>query len=237
MNKRLAVMMPVYNEEPVLQENVEKLLSFLENNIEIGFVLQILDSDSTDGTARIAHQCAGKNSRVGYMNIHSPGKGGKIKHFVLHSDFDYYAFIDADLPIGLERFRVILDAVMKDGADLAIASRYIGGGKSHRRMSRNIASKAYNRILNVFRILPVRDAFAGAKCWNAGVKRSVWPKVKDREWFFDTELIYHALKRGLVVREIPVVYNDLRKDSKLHAFRDGMKIGKALLKFILTRER
>jgi len=234
---QIAIIVPVYNEEKILYDNINRLYEFLHLNLHSNFEIIILDSYSKDRTAEIAKSLVINNSKIKYLNIESPGKGGKIKKFVRNSDYDYYAFIDADLPISLDCFLLLVNSIMDNSTDLAIASRYILGARSHRKISRKIASKVYNSLLNLLCDIPTHDAFAGAKAWNKKIKSEVWPKVNNLEWFFDTELIYYTAKYNYDIKEIPVIYNDFRSDSKVHLLRDSFRIGKALLGFLLTKQK
>ena len=233
---QLAIMVPVYNEEKILQENINRLYNFLEKNLPI-FEIIILDSYSSDRTGEIAQAITEQNPKIKYLNIKSPGKGGKIKYFVMNYDYDNYAFIDADLPIQLERFLTIINSVVNQEVDLAIASRYVPGAQSKRKFVRKIASKVYNSILNFCCNLPTHDAFAGAKSWNKRIKHIVWPNVKNLEWFFDTELIYYTTKNKYKIKEIPVTYQDFRGNSKLNLVTDSFRIGQALISFMWNKRR
>ena len=54
--------------------------------------------------------------------------------------------------------------------------------------------------------------------------------VEDEGWFFDTDLLYHAIKQKNRIVEIPVSYSDRRKESKVLPFRDFIYFLKGLIR-------
>ena len=77
-----------------------------------------------------------------------------------------------------------------------------------RGIKRELISRAYNVLLRAS--LHVR--FSDAQCGFKAVRRELVPallaRLEDDEWFFDTELLYHAERRQLSIREVPVRWID-----------------------------
>lgn len=223
----ITIFVPAYNEEKILEDNIIRLREFLEKNIKEHRIV-ILDSNSKDKTAAISKNLKNKFDNVSYLNINSPGKGGKIKTATLNIKSDFYTFIDADLPIGLEEFRRIIESVSEGDADLAISYRE----KSNRPLIRKIVSKIGHLVFRIFFGIKVKDVFAGAKAWNRKVAEKVWPKIEDKRWFFDFELVHYCKKMNMKIREIPVTYSDERK-GKFNVWSGILYTTTKLIKFVL----
>jgi putative flippase GtrA len=73
---------------------------------------------------------------------------------------------------------------------------------------RELISRAYNRLLHVV----LRARFSDAQCGFKAVRRdaldTLLDDVRDDGWFFDTELLVLAQRRGLRIHEVPVDWVD-----------------------------
>jgi putative flippase GtrA len=83
---------------------------------------------------------------------------------------------------------------------------------------RELISRAYNRLLHA----ALRARFSDAQCGFKAVRRDVLddllPAVRDEAWFFDTELLVLAQRRGLRIHEVPVDWID-DPDSRVNIVR------------------
>lgn len=227
----ITFIIPIYNEERILKKNILNLKRNLDSFKDYRII--IAGINSTDNSNIIAKKLA-DNKKIFFPNIKSKFKGGKIKEAALMFDSDYYIFSDADLPISFDGINSILNYLVSDKAVVVTASRYLKGAASKRPLRRIIASKTYNFLLKILFLIPITDACAGVKAWNKKSNK-LWKKVVDEKWFFDTEFLYYNHKAKYKIKEIPVVYNDLRDDSKLKLFEDGKELGFSLIKFWLKK--
>jgi dolichol-phosphate mannosyltransferase len=71
------------------------------------------------------------------------------------------------------------------------------------------------RVLGV----PVRDLTGGFKAFRAGALEAIdYASVRSQGYAFQVELTYRALRRGLAVEEVPIVFRERRHgDSKMSA--------------------
>jgi putative flippase GtrA len=67
-----------------------------------------------------------------------------------------------------------------------------------------VISRIYNSILRVALGARFSDAQCGFKAIRADVARELLPRVRDEEWFFDTELLVLAQREGMRIHEVPV---------------------------------
>src|SRR5262249_31079693 len=69
-------------------------------------------------------------------------------------------------------------------------------------------SRGYNAILRAALGARFSDAQCGFKAIRADRARELLPLVRDRAWFFDTELLVLAERAGLRIHEVPVDWTD-----------------------------
>src|SRR6185437_14503865 len=106
-------------------------------------------------------------------------------------------------------------------SDLAIGSRLAHGARVLRGPKRELISRAYNRLLHA----ALRARFSDAQCGFKAVRREVLAEllgaVRDDNWFFDTELLVLAQRRGLCIHEVPVDWID-DPDSRVKIVRTAI---------------
>jgi putative flippase GtrA len=86
---------------------------------------------------------------------------------------------------------------------------------------RELISRSYNVILRT----ALRARFSDAQCGFKAVRREALPgllhDVRDNGWFFDTELLVLAQRRGLRIHEVPVDWVD-DPDSRVAIVRTAL---------------
>ena len=118
--------------------------------------------------------------------------------------------MDADFshnPADLPR---LYDACAKDGADLAIGSRYCNGiSVINWPIGRVIMSYYASVYVRSVLGMKVYDTTAGFKCYSRKVLETIdLDKVKMKGYGFQIEMKYSAYKLGFKIREVPVIFVD-----------------------------
>jgi dolichol-phosphate mannosyltransferase len=168
----------------------------------------VVDDASPDGTGALAEQ-------LGADVLHRPRKLGLGSAYVagftraLAHDPELVCQMDADGshdPGDLPR----LVQLARDGADLALGSRYVpGGGVAGWHAARRAISRAGCLYARAVLRVPVRDLTGGLKTWRAGALRAIEPaSVRSQGYAFQVELTHRALRRGLRVVETPIVFRE-----------------------------
>lgn len=208
---KLSVVLPVYNEVDVLERNAVKIHSFLSGSFP-SFEILIVDNGSTDGTLDKAVELSNRYESIRAIHLDAKGRGRALRAAWLSCDSETVSYMDIDIATDLEAFPRMIRAV-EDGCDIAIGSRWIPGAVVHRSLMRGVLSGGYNTLLKIL----LGAGFSDAQCGFKAIKRDVFlalaPNLKNDEWFFDTELLYKASKKGFAIREIPVKWDE-RKDRK-----------------------
>ncbi len=208
------VAVPVYNEEKILARSVRQLHSYLTDNLPFRFVITIAENASTDGTFAAAQQLCAELPCVRAVHLDRKGRGLALRHVWGSSDADIVAYMDADLSTGLAAFLPLIAPLLSGHSDLAIGSRLARGATVARSPKREIISRSYNLLLRTVLSARFADAQCGFKAGRTEVIRALLPDVKDNAWFFDTELLILAQRRGLRIYQVPVAWTE-DPDSKV----------------------
>lgn len=210
------VIVPTYNEK----ENILLMLDAILKQHECLEVL-VVDDGSPDGTGDMVAAEVEKNPRVHL--IRRKGKMGLGSAYVtgfkwaLERDYERVFEMDADFshaPSDLTRF---LEAA--ENADLVLGSRYLDRRISVvnwdlRRLILSYGANVYTRMATG---LPISDATGGFKCFRRSALEAIdLEKMKSDGYCFQIETTFKIWKKGLTVKEIPIVFTDrTRGTSKM----------------------
>jgi dolichol-phosphate mannosyltransferase len=155
--------------------------------------------------------------------LHRPAKEGLGRAYVagferaLAEGAEYVVEMDADFshaPSDVPR----LLAAAREGADLALGSRYVdGGGVENWHPMRRFVSRAGCTYARLVLRVPVRDLTGGFKCFRAETLRAIgYADARSQGYGFQVELTHRVLRRGLRVVELPIVFRERREgESKM----------------------
>ncbi len=122
---------------------------------------------------------------------------------------------------------------MSGHSDLAIGTRLAHGSRVVRGPKRELISRSYNRLLRTV----LRARFSDAQCGFKAVRRDVLDglldDVQDQGWFFDTELLVLAQRRGLRTHEVPVDWVD-DPDSRVDIVRTALTDLKGVARLLVA---
>ena len=225
----ISVILPVYNEEKVLEgtvRQIERILSKIPEKTEI----IISEDGSTDKTVEIAKKLESPRIRL-LSSKKRLGKGASIIRSAKFATGDIIIFMDADLA-SEPRFLEKLISPIKEGADIVVASRYLKGSKTSRDFWRHAASKCFNFLVRLLLGSKISDHQCGFKAFRRKEAVGIFEKIEDQKWFFDAEFLVRAQREGLKIKEIPIEWKEAGA-SKFNLLRDGFNMAVSLYKFKL----
>ena len=210
MSSSVSLVLPVLNEERGLASSTLRLHEYLAANLAgCDWRIVIADNGSTDSTPDVAMQLARDHERVGYLRIEQRGRGRALRKAWLERDADIRGYMDIDLSTELEAIPRLIRSIESGGYDVAIGSRLKRGAVvSDRSLLREVISRCYSLLFRTMFLTGFSDAQCGFKAVSARAARDLLPLVQDNGWFFDTELLVTAEKRGFRIADIPVVWRD-----------------------------
>lgn len=201
------VIIPVYNEEKDLAKKIPLLHGFLSKQEQFAWRITIADNASTDSTPAVAKTLCKSLANIACLRIPIKGRGIALRTAWQQSKADVLSYMDVDLSTDLKHFPQLVSAII-NGADLATGSRLSKKSKTKRSFSRELLSRGYNLISRAIIGTKIKDLQCGFKAISRDAAKKLLPKVKDNEWFFDSELLLRAEKQGMKIAEIPVEWNE-----------------------------
>ncbi|MFH1004391.1 MAG: polyprenol monophosphomannose synthase [Bacteroidota bacterium] len=203
------VIIPTYNEK----ENIEKMIRKVFS-LSVPFHILIVDDGSPDGTSDIVKNLQ-QNFSDNLFIEERKGKQGLGTAYIygfnwaLKKNYEYIFEMDADFSHNPEDLIRLRNACI-NGADVAIGSRYVKGGKVENwpagRILMSYLASVYVRIIlwvNIF------DTTAGFKCYRRKVLEAIdFKKIKCIGYAFQIEMKYTAHKLGFKVTEVPITFKD-----------------------------
>jgi len=136
----------------------------------------------------------------------------------------------------LEDLRALLPLVaplVSGHSDLAIGTRLAHGARVVRGPKRELISRGYNHLLHATLRVRFSDAQCGFKAVRRDALQGLLADVRDDRWFFDTELLVLAQRRGLRIHEVPVDWID-DPDSRVDIVRTALADLRGIARLLAT---
>ena len=207
MSGTVDVVIPVFNEEKTLPRNIVILADYLKANLRNPWQIIIADNASTDNTRSVSETLCTRYSGINYLHIPQKGRGRALKAAWLDSTADIVSYMDVDLSTDLSHFPKLVES-LEEGYHLAIGSRLSKESKITRSFRRGFISRTYNLMIKSMFFTGFPDAQCGFKAMTRETARTLLPKIKNNNWFFDTELLIIAAKGGFQISSLPVKWDD-----------------------------
>ena len=198
------IVIPVHNERLALEGSVRMLHGYLSATFPFSWQITIVDNASADGTLQIARRLMYELPEVGAIHLPAKGRGRALRTAWSVSRARVLAYMDVDLSTDLNAVLPLVAPLISGHSDLAIGTRLVRGARVTRSRRRELISRSYNRLLRLALRAHFSDAQCGFKAIRAGAAAELLPLVEDEGWFFDTELLVLAQRRGLRIHEVPV---------------------------------
>jgi glycosyltransferase involved in cell wall biosynthesis len=205
---QVEIVVPVYNEEHVLADSVRRLHTFLRESFPFSWRIVIADNASTDGTLEVARRLEYELSNVAVLHLSEKGRGRALRAAWSATDAEVACYMDVDLSTDLRALLPLVAPLLSGHSELAIGTRLASGSRVDRGPKREFISRSYNLILRAALRARFSDAQCGFKAARTDVLRELLPDIRDQAWFFDTELLVLAQRRGFRVHEVPVDWVD-----------------------------
>ena len=225
----VSVVFPAYNEVDYLEHAVEKTVQALAEFTR-SFELIIAEDGSTDGTAERSEELTKKYPFV--KHIHGEkrlGRGTALNNAFKQSNGEILVYMDVDLATNIEQLKSLVKAVEEEGFDFAVGSRLLSESKVKRSRTRQIASKSYNFLVRAMLGSKLKDHQCGFKAFKREALIQLLDEVVARHWFWDTELLVRAARKGFKIKEIPVDWKGPR-ETKVRLLKDSFSMAGQVVK-------
>jgi glycosyltransferase involved in cell wall biosynthesis len=205
-----SLILPCYNEVSVFEESVHTIISILKRS---GFSFEIIfvDDQSTDGTIELIKKTTKSYSFChSVFHIKNQGRGKTVVDGIEISSGDVVGYIDIDCEVSPVYIPECVDVIMQKKADVVVGKRIYR--TTFASIFREIFSLGYKYLADTLVGTKHIDTESGYKFFNRKKILPILPLCTHPHWFWDTEIIVWSVKKGLNVKEIPVLF--LRRFDK-----------------------
>jgi glycosyltransferase involved in cell wall biosynthesis len=219
----VSVVLPAYNEADKLQSATAEVAKALEE-FAGAYEIIIAEDGSTDGTDKVADALSEQYAFVKHLHGEKRlGRGAALKNAFKQSSGRILVYMDVDLATNIEHLKSLVKAIKDEGFDFATGSRLLSESKVKRSRTRQIASKSYNFLVRAMLGSKVKDHQCGFKAFKREALLQLLDEVAASHWFWDTELLVRASRKGYKIKEIPVDWAGQR-ETKVRLLKDSFSM-------------
>lgn len=229
MKIQYSIVIPAFNEQARIGATLTEVIRSVRQNRWNAEVI-VVDDGSTDSTAAIVENFALRHPFVHLLsNGTNCGKGYSVRNGMLHAAGEIVLFTDADLSSPIDEAERLYAAI-RDGADVAIGSRWLERSRQTIRqpLYRRFFGRCFNVVTRLIMRLPFADTQCGFKAFTRQAAQTVFQLQRIERWGFDPEILFIALKRGYNVREVPVTWGHDER-TRISYLKDGLQMIKELI--------
>jgi glycosyltransferase involved in cell wall biosynthesis len=221
---KVSVVLPAHNEADRIEPAVAKITENLRE-YEDTYEIIIAEDGSTDGTDKKAAALSERFPVVKHIhNEKRLGRGKALKNAFKESSGEILVYMDVDLATDVGQLKSLIRSVEEEGYEFATGSRMLPESRVERSGTRHIASKAYNFMVRALLGSKVKDHQCGFKAFRREPLLQLLDEVGASHWFWDTELLVRAARKGYRIKEIPVDWKGGR-ETKVRLLKDSFDMG------------
>ena len=207
----VSIVIPIYNEEELLEEVLERVRS-----LPFDKQLILLDDHSADQTPQILErQKAEHADTLVFRHEVNQGKGAAIRTGIEHATGDIVIVQDADLEYRPEEIPAVIQPIVDGRTNVAYGSRFLGKIEGMRLPNR-VANHILALLVSALYFHRVTDEATAYKAFRRELIQSI--PLTCRRFEFCPEVTAKVLRRGERIVEVPVTYT-------ARTFEEGKKIG------------
>jgi glycosyltransferase involved in cell wall biosynthesis len=228
---RVSVVLACYNEAEHIETSFAEIRETL---IQTGWPFEILlvDDLSRDSTREILRRIVESHPHLDLQLIlheRNRGRGATVTDGFRAARGAIAGYLDVDLEVHCRYIPSLVRAI-EGGADIATVRRIYA--LQIRSLDRYFMSRGYSYLVRRLLGVPFRDTETGYKFFRRETLLPVLDEIEDEGWFWDTEFMARAARRGLRVAEVPGAYIRRQdKTSTVRGIRDSVVYFRQLLRF------
>lgn len=214
-NKKIAVLIPCYNEELTVEKTVSDFKHVLPDAD-----IYVYNNNSKDRTKELALK-AGAIVKDEYRQ----GKGAVVRSMFRDIDADVYIMVDGDDTYPAEEVEGLIAPVLEGKADMVIGDRLSSTYYTeNKRPFHNFGNSLVKGLINFLFKSDLNDIMTGYRSFSKKFVKCM-PVMSDG-FQIETEMTIFALTNNMQVVNVPITYRDRPEgsESKLNTFSDGYKV-------------
>ena len=222
---KIAVLVPCFNEA----KTIEKVIKDWQKALPKAKIY-VYDNNSSDHSDRIA-----KNAGATVRYARQQGKGNVIRQMFREINAECYVMIDGDDTYPADSAQQLVDAVLKDGADMVVGDRLSSTYfNENKRPFHGIGNTMVRWAINTFFRGDIKDIMTGCRAFSYKFVKTF--PVLSQGFEVETEMSVWAIDKNLFIKNIPINYKDRPKgsESKLNTYSDGFKVIMTIIRLFRT---
>jgi glycosyltransferase involved in cell wall biosynthesis len=225
----ITILVPVYNEEGLLEDSLSVIQTFAEANIA-DYELLVVESGSTDRSALIcdAHVRSNRNASL-ILEGRRNGFGSALKLGYARASKDWIWMITSDIPFPLEA--ITAAAKLFDGHDVILSYR----SRDPRGRLRRLQSTLYSSLVHVALGIHVRHVNSAFRVIRRPIAAGL--DIVSNGWFVDAEVLYWINKLQYRYVEIPVPLIKRRNGRSTVGAFTFLDVLKEMAHFLRVKDR
>jgi len=228
---RVSVVLACYNEAEILESSFAEIVDTLEN-MGRSFEILLVDDVSRDRTREIIRALVaghpGLDLRV-LLHERNQGRGATVTDGFRAARGEIAGYLDVDLEVHARYIPSLVRAI-EQGADVATVRRIYA--LQLWSLDRYFMSRGYGWLVRKLLGTNVQDTETGYKFFRRERVLPLLDEVRDPGWFWDTEFMLRAERRGLRIVEVPGAYlRRFDKTSTVRGLRDSLEYFRKLVAF------
>src|SRR5690242_12351123 len=231
----ISIILPCYNEEAILQANLNLVIQYLEDrSAKYKWEIVLINDGSRDSTGIIADDFAKETSHI--RVIHHPTNlnlGNALKTGFKNSKGDIIVVMDIDLSYSVDHIEKLADTLIEKSSDIVIASPYMPGGKV---TDVPFTRKLMSRWVNQFMRIAAQDKYhtytGMVRAYKKDFIQTVNLKTKDYE--INPEILYKAMILRARIVEIPAHLDWTEQNKFAGKRKSSMKVLRGFFSGIMS---
>ncbi|MFA4981132.1 MAG: glycosyltransferase family 2 protein [Candidatus Omnitrophota bacterium] len=227
----LSIVLTCYNETPIIFESYEKIVDMM-NITKIDHELIIVnDGSAPEATGKMKEYFREKPHTIFISSETNEGRGAAVTRGMKAASKDYVGFIDTDLEIPEYSLLTLYHAIVSQKADVVLGRRSYVMRWGLNAFLRYVCSRMYFWCESLFLHLGFLDTATGIKIFDRRKVLPVLDLVRDKRWFWDTEIVAECLYNNMKIVQAPVFVIRKEKPSSVRLVRDTRRYLSSLYEY------